>query len=58
MARFIKDNYMIFVLSLLIGLLVFLTERVIENSVRLHQLERQFDQISDIVVIDNNKINK
>jgi hypothetical protein len=53
MAQFLKDNYMIFVLSLLIGLLVFLTERVIENSVRLHQLERQFDQISDIVVTNN-----
>ena len=47
MAKFIKDNYIIFLISILIGLLCWLSEKAIENTVRLNIIEHKIDRLTE-----------
>ena len=51
MAKFIKENFMIFLISMLVGLLCWLSEKVIENNIRLTILEQKIDKITDEILI-------
>ena len=56
MAKILKDTYIIFLVSMLIGLLCWLSERVIETNVRLTLLEQKLDKLTDefLIIKDNN----
>ena len=55
MAKFIKDNFTILLVSMLVGLLCWLSEKVIEDSVRLGILELKINKLTDefLIIKDN-----
>ena len=51
MAKFIKNNFIFLLASMLVGLLCWLSEKVIETNVRLTVLEQRLEKIADEVLI-------
>lgn len=51
MAKFVKDNFIVLLVSMLVGLLCWLSEKAIENSVRLSSIEKKVDRITTEILI-------
>ena len=50
-AKVLRDSYVIFLVSLLVGLLCWLAESVVGTSVRLGILEQRLDKLVDEMLI-------
>ena len=51
MAKFFKDNYTILLISMLVGLLCWMSEQVIEANVRLTIVEHKLDKLVNEMLI-------
>lgn len=51
MARFLKDHYIVLLISMLVGLLCWLSEQVISTNVRLTSIEHKLDKLTDEMLI-------
>ena len=58
MARILKDSYIILLVSMLVGLLCWLSEQVIATNVRLTAIEHKLDRLTDEMLIIKDGHNK
>ena len=59
MPRIIKDNYILLLVSMLIGLLAWLSEETISTKVKLNEMEHRLDKIvNEVLIIKDNYVTR